>query len=64
MATKKKAATPAKKKPNPSAIATTTIAFRVDRKTKESVDKKYPGFEGRKKVVAKLKAYYATLLRK
>jgi hypothetical protein len=43
---------------------TSTVAFRVPATMKKEVEKIYKGFEGRKKLSAKLKSLYATLLQK
>jgi hypothetical protein len=43
---------------------TETIAFRVPASVKRDVEKKHKGFEGRKLVSSKLRAFYATLLQR
>lgn len=41
---------------------TATVAFRVNEKIKQKVEKKYNTFEKRKALQARLKELYATLL--
>lgn len=43
---------------------TIPLTVRIPKKIKVKLDKKYPGFKGRKTVVSKVREFYATLLQK
>lgn len=47
-----------------TAEKTVPVTVRIPEKIKTKLDKKYPGFKGRKTVTSKVREFYATLLQK
>lgn len=47
-----------------TAEKTIPVTVRIPEKIKAKLDKKYPGYYGRKTVASKVREFYATLLQK